>query len=437
MSARPPRDTAGVIKRAGVIAAAAMIVLALAAVAPAQRGPAGLVGLAPAVARASPPPPLSVTAAALTELGTGQLLYRNRAFSRLPIASTTKLMTALITLEHVKHLGRVFTQNDYYPSAVDSQIGLVPGERMSVHDLLLALLLPSADDAAEDLAYNVGHGSVGRFIGMMNARARELGLNRTHYSTPSGLDTPGNYSTATDLLTLTRYLLRHQPWFARAVTLPHAVLRTGSHPRYVTNRNDLVGRFSWVKGVKTGHTSGAGYLLVGAGARRGMELLSVVMGTSSESARDLNTLRLLDFGFATFRIATPVTAGQVIARPTVKDRPGVRTEVIAATGVLRVLPRSPGLHWQVQVPRQLAGPLKRYTVVGGLTVWQGRHVVARVPLLLAQRLPAVSPLTKAARFLTRPFTLVVLAALLVAVLAGAGVWRSRARQRGAAGPNAA
>ena len=239
-----------------------------------------------------------MNAAALTELTTGQLLYKTRAFSRLPIASTTKLMTALITLEHVKHLSRVFTQNNFYASSADSQIGLVPGERMSVHDLLLALLLPSADDAAEDLAYNVGHGSVARFIGMMNARARQLGLTRTHYSTPSGLDTPGNYSTATDLLTLTRYLLLHQPWFARAVALPHALLKTGSHARYVANRNDLVGRYSWIRGVKTGHTSGAGYVLVGAGERRGIELLSVVMGTSSEYERDANTLRLLGWGLA-------------------------------------------------------------------------------------------------------------------------------------------
>ncbi len=396
-----------------------------------------LVVLLPAGAMASTPPPLAASAAALSELTTGQLLYKNRAFSRLPIASTTKLMTALITLEHVKHLGRVFTQNDFYASSADSQIGLVPGERMSVHDLLLALLLPSADDAAEDLAYNVGHRSVARFVGMMNARAHQLGLTRTHYSTPSGLDTPGNYSTATDLLTLARYLLLHQPWFARAVALPHAVLKTGSHPRYVTNRNDLVGRYSWVRGVKTGHTSGAGYVLVGAGTSRGMELLSVVLGTSSEYARDANTLRLLGWGLRAFRIATPVTAGQVIARPTVKDRSGVHATVIAASSVIRIVPRSPGLTWQVNVPKQLAGPLPRHAVVGELTILQGRKVVARVRLLLAQKLPAVSPLTKAARFLTRPFTLVVLVVLLLAGLGMAGAWRARARERGAAGPKAA
>ena len=105
----------------------------------------------------------------------------------------------------------MFTQNHYYAAPVDSQIGLVPGERMSVHDLLLALMLPSADDAAEDLAFNVGHGSIARFIGMMNARARELGLTHTHYSTPIGLDTPGNYSSASDLVKLASYALHAQP----------------------------------------------------------------------------------------------------------------------------------------------------------------------------------------------------------------------------------
>ena len=136
----------------------------------------------------------------------------------------------------------MFTEPDYYPAAVDSQIGLSPGERMSVHDLLLALLLPSADDAAEDLAYNVGHGSVGSFIGMMNVRARELGLSHTHYSTPIGLDTPGNYSDAADLVKLASFLLVHHPFFAHAVALPSALLRTGNYRRFVTNRNTLVGR---------------------------------------------------------------------------------------------------------------------------------------------------------------------------------------------------
>ena len=211
-------------------------------------------------------------------------------------------MTALITLEHTRHLSHEYAEPNFYFPAVDSQIGLAPGERMSVHDLLIALLVPSADDAAEDLAYHVGRGSVARFVGMMNARARELGLRHTHYSTPAGLDTPGNYSSAGDLVKLAAYLLKTQPFFTRVVALPHAVLRTGNHPRYVTNRNDLVGRYSWVRGVKTGHTSGAGYVLVGYGERHNIKLLSAVLGTSSEASRDANTITLLDYGFSNFRV---------------------------------------------------------------------------------------------------------------------------------------
>lgn len=146
-----------------------------------------------------PPPQLGVTAADLMVANTGQQLYGVDPNAEHAIASTTKLMTALITLQHVHNLNTLFTQMNWRPSPADSQIGLIPGEQMTVHDLLLALLIPSADDAAIDLAYNVGGGSVTNFVAMMNAEAKRLGLTHTHYTTPSGLDTPGNYSSAADL----------------------------------------------------------------------------------------------------------------------------------------------------------------------------------------------------------------------------------------------
>ena len=379
----------------------------------------------------------SVRTAVLIEKSTGQRLYAVDADELVPIASTTKLMTALLTLEHVHHLGTIFTEPLYYPSAADSQIGLVPGERMSVHDLLLALMLPSADDAAEDLAYNVGHGSVARFVGMMNARARELGLTHTHYSTPIGLDTPGNYSSASDLVKLAAYDLTTSPFFARIVKLPSAVLHSGSHRRFVVNRNDLVGRVPWINGVKTGHTSGAGYVLVGSGTRGGMTLLSAVLGTSSESSRDSNTLALLDYGFANFKLVTPVHAGAVLARPTVKDRPGFHADVLAASTVTHVVAKNAKVRVRVDVPAQINGPLNFHAVLGTAVVFAGSHVIARVPLLLSRRLPAVSPITIAARFITRPFTLVLLAVALGVLFAVAGVWRRRLRVKRAAGPEPA
>jgi D-alanyl-D-alanine carboxypeptidase (penicillin-binding protein 5/6) len=387
----------------------------------------GLIGMAPSVAAAQPPPALAVTAGALFAPATGQMLYGVNADRRLPIASATKLMTALVVLQHVHRLSTTFAQNDFYPAPVDSQIGLVPGERMSVHDLLLALMLPSADDAAEDLAYNVGHGSVARFIGMMNAEARRLGLRHTHYTTPIGLDTPGNYSSASDLVTLAAYDMSHSPYFARIVALRRATLFSGDHVRSVVNRNTLVAKFPWIDGVKTGHTLQAGYVLVAAGHRDGMALISAVLGTSSEQSRDANALALLDYGAAGFRVWSPVRAGEVLARPTVKDRPGVHAVLTAAAGYTRVLPRDSRVRIRVQTPRQLAGPLPAQAVVGTAIVSDGNRVLTRIPLLLTHRLSAVSGLTIAARFVTQPLALLAIAATVG--LAGLTLRSVRRRRR--------
>jgi D-alanyl-D-alanine carboxypeptidase (penicillin-binding protein 5/6) len=405
---RSPRRVAHCAARLAALGAACLVVAALAA---------------PALA--SSPPALSAREAALVDAGTGQLLYGYGVDREVAIASTTKLMTALLTLERVRNLQSVFVQNRYYSSPVDSQIGLVPGDRMTVHDLLLAMLLPSADDAAEDLAYNLGHGSVARFVAMMNARAHTLGLSRTHYTTPIGLDTPGNYSSASDLATLSRYLVDHEPFFARAVALPAASLSSGP-VRRVTNRNDLVGRVPWINGIKTGHTLQAGYVLIGSGSEHGMTLIAPVLGTPSESARDASTLALLRWGFANFHVLEPVRAGSVLARPTVKDRSGAHAVVIAGASLKRVFPRSARVRIRVEVPRQLAGPLARHARVGQVVVLQDGRPVARIPLWLGRALPAVSPLTQAAGFLTRPFTLVV----LLLLLGGAGasmLWHQRTR----------
>ncbi|MDQ6817191.1 MAG: D-alanyl-D-alanine carboxypeptidase [Actinomycetota bacterium] len=380
----------------------------------------------PAGARAVSGPRLSASAAALVEESTGQRLYGQSSRTELAIASTTKLMTALIALEHVHRLSTEFIQNNYVPAPADSQIGLLPGQRMSVHDLLIALLLPSADDAAEDLAYNVGHQSVSRFVAMMNVRARQLGLKHTHYSTPIGLDTPGNFSTASDLVKLARYVLQAQPFFRRVVALPAASLRTGP-VRYVLNRNTLVGRVPWINGVKTGHTLDAGYVLVGSGTRGGMTLISSVLGTTSESSRNSNTLALLSWGFANFHLLEPVRAGMVMAKPTVRYSPGKHATVVAASDFVHVFRKSSAVRVRVKVPSELAGPIARGARVGTAYVLERGRIVATVPLLLARGLPAVSVLTIAAEFLIRPATLLAVVLLLCAALGAVMLWRQRSR----------
>jgi D-alanyl-D-alanine carboxypeptidase (penicillin-binding protein 5/6) len=378
------------------------------------------------------PPALSVRAAALIEKSTGQTLYAENSDAELAIASTTKLMTALVTLDHVHDLNTMFTQNDYVAAPGDSQIELRPGERMSVHDLLLAMLLPSADDAAEDLAYNVGGGSVSNFIAMMNARAQQLGLTHTHYATPSGLDTPGNYSSAGDLVKLARYLLVHHPFFRHAVAMKSATLSTGNYVRHVVNLDDLLDQYSWINGVKTGHTDDAGYVLVSSGTQQGMTLIGAVLGTASEQARDANGLTLLAWGFNNFRLAHPIVAGTVMARPTVNEQPGRHATVIAAASFSDVVPKTGGVHVRLDLPHQLSGPKPRDAVVGTAVVLVDGKPVGRVKLVLADAIPAVSSLTLAVRFITRPITLVLLVMLIILSVAVALRMRARARQRSAA-----
>jgi D-alanyl-D-alanine carboxypeptidase (penicillin-binding protein 5/6) len=384
--------------------------------------------------RRVPPPRLGVSSASLIDPSTGHVLWDFAGNAHRAIASTTKLMTALIVLQHIHHLSTMFAQNDWVPAPDDSQIGLRPGERMSVHDLLLALMLPSADDAAEDLAYNVGHHSVARFVGMMNAEARALHLTQTHYSTPIGLDTPGNYSSATDLDRLAAYDRAHSPFFRRIVDLPGATLLTGP-TRYVVNRNDLVARYRWINGVKTGYTNDAGYVLVVSATRWGMSLVGSVLGTSSETARDDNALALLDYGFAAFHLDRAIRRGQVLARPAERysSRHGV---VIAERPFSFVVARPTRVRVVLRVPKELSGPLPRHAVVGEAIVYAGRRVAGRVHLILARALPASSPATTAARILLGPSRLLLLMLAIGALAAGHTVRRRRQTPSRRAAPQA-
>lgn len=403
------------LRLAGRWLACALALLAL--------GPAAAVAVTPA------PPRLDARAAALIDADTGQLLYANNAQSELAIASTTKLMTALLTLEHTG-LNTVFAAPPLYFSAADSQIGLRPGERMTVHDLLLAMLLPSADDAAQDLAWNIGGGSVSRFVAMMNARAAQLGLTHTHYSTPVGLDTPGNYSSAADLVRLAQYVVGAQPFFRHAVAQPGAVLHSGNYTRHIVNLNDLVGRVPWITGVKTGHTLQAGYVLVGSGSQNGMTLISAVLGTPSAAERDATTLALQNYGFRAFRLVHPVRPGEPFAVSTVRGRPRLRAHVVTTRGLTSAVAHDAVISTEAVVPPVLKGPLARGVRVGTLLVLADGRVFGRVPLVLAAAVPAPPP-APALAGLALPITLLLALVLALGAALMTGFGRNRTRGRAA------
>jgi D-alanyl-D-alanine carboxypeptidase (penicillin-binding protein 5/6) len=377
-------------------------------------------------AAALPPPSLSVTGASLTVAATGQRLYGVNADRKLLIASTTKMMTALVVFQHVSDLSRTFTMPNWRASSVDSQIGLEPGEKMSVSDLMLAMLLPSADDAAYDLAYNVGDGSIARFVADMNADAASLGLTHTRYANPIGLDSPDNYSSPYDLTRLAAYMLAHYPVFARDVRLSHATLKTGSYVRDVTSTDTLLGSEPWLTGVKTGHTNAAGYILVSSGTQHGLTLIASVLGTSSEAARNANALTLLQYGFGEFHQVTEVHRGTVVARLPVREE-SRRAVVITAGRWGTVLPRSDRVTLAVHLPAQLTGPERAHARVGTETIVVNGHRAGSVALILGRAVPSVRTLTKLSHTLVKPTTLGVLALLIALILVGLELRRRRPR----------
>ena len=236
-------------------------------------------------------------------------------------------MTALLTLEEARP-SEVLRAVRYSALPAESKINLQPGEKMTVADLLRGLLIESANDAAATLATRVG-GSEAAFVRQMNARAQKLGLKNTHFANPIGLDQAGNYSTARDLVRLT-LRLRAFDFFRRTVARERVTLKTGNRPRTLENRNTLV-RLPVVTGVKTGHTQQAGYVLIGSGRKRGITLISAVLGAPSVAAREADTRKLLRLGVQALpaRARDPARRG---ARPRADQVPPRRRAVAGGRG---------------------------------------------------------------------------------------------------------
>jgi D-alanyl-D-alanine carboxypeptidase (penicillin-binding protein 5/6) len=378
----------------------------------------------PARAAEKPPAVPSAQAAIVVDARDGTVMFAKRPDSERAIASTTKLMTALLALERAKP-SDVFTAPAYNAMPAESRINLRPGERMTVHDLLEALLLESANDAAVTIAQGVS-GSTEAFVDEMNARAAELGLDHTSYANPIGLDEAGNYSSARDLASLTRVLLR-RPRFARIVDMPEAELESGVRPRVVENRNDLVAGYPWVSGVKTGHTLNAGNVLVGAADGPGRaRVISVVLGEPSEAVRDHDTLTLLRWGLARFHRVRVLDPKKMLAQADIRYRDSVARLVPRRSAVLTIRDGE-RVRRRVKAPDELEGPLTAGARVGTVAVLVDGRSARRVALVTADEVPGAGTLRILLSWLGVPLTLLILVAILVAAVLAVRGLRLRIR----------
>ncbi|MFN2469956.1 MAG: D-alanyl-D-alanine carboxypeptidase family protein [Gaiellaceae bacterium] len=327
-------------------------------------------------------PAVQARAYVVAEGATGEMLAASAGRRRLPMASITKLMTVLVALERSK-LGAGVTVGAESASVPGSSAYLRAGERLTVRDLVEAALIQSANDAAVALADHVGRGSSEHFVVLMNRRARELGLRDTHFARPDGLDAPGHYSTARDLTALGRVVM-NKPFVRRTVRMRSATIAGG---RRLATWNDLLATFPGVVGVKTGHTSGAGWCQVAAARGDGVTVYATILGSPSRSQRNADLAALLRWGLSRYRISPVVMTGRVYATVRVPFSRGP-VRLVAPRPVRRAVRLGRSLTERVVAPEIAGLPVVKGEELGEVRVYDGRRLIASSPLVAARAVSA-------------------------------------------------
>jgi serine-type D-Ala-D-Ala carboxypeptidase (penicillin-binding protein 5/6) len=323
-----------------------------------------------AVWRSNHPPEVTADAAMVVDLSSGQTLYGLRPKDRLPPASTVKIMTAFVTLQRA-NLDDVVQVSTRAAETGGSRMGLVAGEKLTVRDLLYGLLLPSGNDAAVVLAEHVS-GTEEEFVALMNETAAGLDMQATHFTSPHGLDDPGETVSAADLVTLTTAALAY-PVFSDIVATRTADV--AGHK--LTNTNQLLSTYGWADGVKTGTTDAAGECLVASATRGGHRMLVVLLGSRDRYGEATSLLDWATNGWQWRRVDLPddALAWEI-------DSAGRRYRLRAAKPEEVLLP---SWQWPLAGPNRLLDstvPLTSTSPIGTLTLALGSSQLVQLPLFV-------------------------------------------------------
>lgn len=330
---------------------------------------------------------VNAEAAVVMDADSGRLLYAQNPDKRLANASTTKIMTALLTLEQPDQ-DRYFTVDSDAIQVEGTTMGLQPGDSVTLHQLAAGMLLPSGNDAANAAAVEIA-GSEGAFVRLMNQRAAELGLENTQYRNPSGLDAEGHYSSARDLATLAAHALENED-FADIVSKQEIRMAFGNPPynRSLYTTNKLLERYPYAIGVKTGYTDDAGLCLVTAAEKDGTRLIIVTLNGKD----DVNThmrlyehffplLARVDLSGFTEGLSVPVTGG---TRDSVAAVPAAEPEAALLEREYDELTR------EVELPQFVYAPVEAGQVLGEIRLLSGDKVVWQSALVADSDVPALT-----------------------------------------------
>ena len=343
-------------------------------------------------AAAAPQLDLNCRAAILIEQGSGRVLYEKNADERVPIASITKVMTLLLAFEAV-HDGRLtmetpvpVSEHAYHMGG--SQIWLEPGEHFTLDEMIKAICVSSANDAAVAVAELVG-GSEPAFVEQMNVRAAQLGMKDTHFCNACGLDAEGHLSTARDVAVMSRQILTTCPEVLHYTGIWTDSLRGGK--TRLVNTNKLLKRYNGVTGLKTGTTGGAGVCVSASASRDGLDLIAVVLGADYSKERFESAAALLDYGFSHYQAAPMPDLGQRPLQLPVQGS-GESTIPLDYTALpQRVLTKKDGgtLSARVELPQRLEAPVAQGQTVGRVVVEKQGEQLGEYEIRAAADAPAM------------------------------------------------
>lgn len=325
---------------------------------------------------------ISAAGAVLMDAGTGRVLWERDSHTPRLIASTTKLMTALVALESGHGLEEMVTVAPEWAGAEGSSIYLRPGEEVTLETLLYGLLLRSGNDAALAIAGYCG-GTVDSFVSRMNQKARELGMKDTGFANPNGLDAEGHRSSAYDMAVLARACLENET-LAKIAATKSITLGV----RTFTNHNKLLWRYEGCLGLKTGYTKEAGRTLVSAARRDGLTLICVTLNAPSDWA---DHTALLDWGFANYEAHSLSGTGERIGRLPVSGGLAPACPVETAAGLTAALAPGEVVETVCELTEtDLAAPVFQGTQVGEVIYYVNQEELARVPLVTGRDIPDCS-----------------------------------------------
>lgn len=327
----------------------------------------------------------SAKASILINADTGEVIYSQNQNEKLPMASTTKIMTALLLCEE-GNMEKEITVTPQMVKVEGTSMGLLGGDKVTYKALLYGMLLASGNDAANVTAYALG-GTIDGFVNMMNQRAKELGLNNTHFETPSGLDGDEHYTTAEDLANLARVCMDN-PLFKEAASTKAITLEYGNPPyrRTLTNHNKLLKIFEGAAGVKTGFTKKAGRCLVSCAQRDGKRVIAVTLKDPNDWEDHIN---LLNYGLEKVK-TTVITPEKTDFSISVISSQNQSVEVKIEEYTVSSLDTS-GFSCEVNLPTFLYAPVKEGDVIGSVVYYKNRTQIARRDIKASQNIEKNSP----------------------------------------------